>query len=104
MSDVLTGGCVKDYYTFIAIAVCDKNFVGTGFHEEICWSSKAAWVIATFILSGRSNSENVVSIPGEFHYVVAVTRSEPHEIIVVDVDTMLLIEPGITFSWASPGL
>ena len=61
-------------------------------------------IVAAHVHAGLTDGENVAAVPRELHHVESVARAEPDETVVIEVDPVLLVKPGIALARTAPGL
>ena len=104
MTEILTGLGIEDHDAPVAVSIRDEEFVRTWLHEEICRAAQMSRIVAAHVDAGLTDGENVLAVPGELHHVESIARAEPDEAVVIDIDPVLLIKPGIALARTAPGL
>jgi hypothetical protein len=60
-------------------------------------------IVAALVDARLADGQHVLAVLRELHHVHAVARARPDEAVVVDVNAVLLVEPGVAVAWSSPG-
>ena len=96
------GGGVVDDHALVDVAVGDEDLVRLRLDVEVRGAAQVVGIVAALVHPGRADRQHVLAILGELHHVVAVARARPHEAVVIDIDAVLLVVPGVAVAGPAP--
>ena len=91
-------------HALVDVAVGNEQLIGLGLDVEIRRPAQVRRVVASLVHARLADRHHVLAVLRELHDVHAVARAHPHKAVMVDVDAVLLTEPGVTGAGPTPRL
>ena len=100
---VFAGRGVVHHHPLVDVTVRDEDLVGLRLDVEVRRPAQVIGIVAALVDARLADGQHVLAVLCELHDVHAIARAHPDEAVVIDVDAMLLLEPGVAIARPAPG-